>query len=137
VFAPLNVNAPLPAFVSVKAPLSAPPRTTPLAAAVNVAFAVNVPFPTSANVPLFVTSPNVTAPPNEYPFVKVRAVVESLESAPAVIVSNPVPNAALLPTRTVPELTVTPPENVFAPLNVKVPVPFFTNEPPAPPINPA
>jgi hypothetical protein len=62
----------------------------------------------------------------------VRAVVESLETVPPLIVNTPLPNAVALPTRTVPALTVAPPVKVFAPLNVKIPVPFFTSEPPAP-----
>jgi hypothetical protein len=131
VFAPPNVRADPPALVNENAPPSTPLRATGLGV-VNVVLPVSVPPPLKVNAPLFVASPIVTATPSEYPFDIVRAVAESLESAPAVIVSNPVPNAALLPTRTVPELTVTPPENVFVPLNVKTPAPLCTSAPPNP-----
>jgi hypothetical protein len=131
VFTPLNVRTDAPALVNENAPPSTPPRVVGLSV-VNVVLPVSVPPPLKVNAPLFVASPIVTAPPNEYPFVNVRAVAESLERAPAVIVSDPVPSAALLPTRTVPELTVTPPENVFAPLNVKTPAPLCTSAPPNP-----
>jgi hypothetical protein len=66
----------------------------------------------------------------------VRAVVESLETAPPVSVNAPLPNAVELPTRTVPALTEEPPVKVLAPLSVKIPVPFFTSDPPVPLINP-
>jgi hypothetical protein len=66
----------------------------------------------------------------------VYAVPEELESVPPVIVNPPVPNADTFPTRTVPDPMDTPPVNVFAPLNVKIPVPPLTNEPPAPLITP-
>jgi hypothetical protein len=41
-----------------------------------------------------------------------------------------------LPTNTVPAFTVVPPANVFAPLNVNVPVPTFTIPPVAPDTTP-
>jgi hypothetical protein len=64
--------------------------------------------------------------------------VESLESVvPVAIEKSPVPKAALLPTRTVPNATDTPPENVFAPPNVSTDAPSFVNEkdPPTAPLN--
>jgi hypothetical protein len=97
---------------------------------------VNVPAPPNVNAPVFVTSPNVTVPPNEKPFAITRAVAESLESTPPVIVTTPVPKPELFPTRTVPDPIVTPPENVFTPLNVKIPVPLCINDPPTPLITP-
>jgi hypothetical protein len=59
--------------------------------------------------------------------------VESLESVvPVAIEKSPVPKAALLPTRTVPNATVTPPVNVFAPPNVSAAAPAFVSEHPPP-----
>jgi hypothetical protein len=136
VFVPLNVNTDGPAFVNENAPPPITPLNITALGTVTVVLAVNVPAPLSVNAPVFVPSPSVTNPPNEYPFVKVRAVAESLESPPPVIVSAPVPNPALFPTRTVPDPIVTPPENVFAPLNAKIPVPLCTNDPPTPLITP-
>jgi hypothetical protein len=135
VFAPPSVSTELPDFVNENAPPIAPLKTTTLGV-VTVVFAVNAPTPLSVSPPVFVASPSVNAPPNEYPFVIVRAVVESLESVPPVIVNNPVPNPALFPTRTVPVPSVTPPVNVFVPLNVKIPDPLCTNPPPVPLITP-
>jgi hypothetical protein len=47
-----------------------------------------------------------------------------------------VPNAEALPTRTVPELTVAPPVNVFVPDNVREPLPLIVSDPPVPLITP-
>jgi hypothetical protein len=135
VFAPLSVSTDAPAFVNENAPPIAPLNTTTLGV-VTVEFAVNAPTPPRVSSPVFVPSPSVTAPPNEYPFVIVRAVVESLERVPPVIINVPVPNPALFPTLTVPDPIVTPPVNVFVPLNVSTPVPPCTNEPPVPLITP-
>jgi hypothetical protein len=135
-FAPPKVRIEDPAFASVNAlaPI-APPNVTTLGV-VSVTFDVNVPAPLSVNAPLFVPSPIVIVPPSEYPFAIEYAVVEALDKVPAVIVKVPVPNAALLPTRTAPDPIVTPPVNVFAPLNTNVPVPPLTKEPPVPLITP-
>jgi hypothetical protein len=135
VFAPPNVSTDAPAFVNENAPPTAPLKTTPLGV-VTVVFDVSVPVPPIVKTPVFVPSPSVTNPPTEYTFASVRAVVESLERIPAVIVSVPVPNPALFPTRTVPDPIVTPPVKVFVPLSVKTPVPPCTNAPPAPLITP-
>jgi hypothetical protein len=62
VFAPLNVNAPVPALVNEAAPPRMPDNTTSLAV-VSVVFDVNVPAPVSVNNPFRVALPNVTAPP--------------------------------------------------------------------------
>jgi hypothetical protein len=43
--------------------------------------------------------------------------------------TEPVPNAASLPTRSVPAFTVTPPLNVLVPVTVIVPVPAFVSNP--------
>jgi hypothetical protein len=67
----------------------------------------------------------------------VCAVPDELESVvPVAIDSAPVPNPAAFPTRTVPALTVTPPENVFAPLSVKIEPPNLVKEnaPPSAPL---
>jgi hypothetical protein len=62
------------------------------------------------------------------PVLSVRAVTESLESVvPVAIVIVPLPSAISLPTRNVPALNVTPPVNVFAPLNVRMEAPAFVN----------
>jgi hypothetical protein len=135
VLAPLNVSTDAPAFVNENAPPIAPPKTTTLGV-VTVVFAVSVPTPLIVNAPVFVKSPTVTLPPIEYPFAIVRAVVESLDNTPPVIVTGPVPNPALFPTLTVPDPIVTPPVNVFVPLNVKIPVPPCTTDPPTPLITP-
>jgi hypothetical protein len=137
VFTPPNVNSPLPAFVNVNPPPNAPPNTTSLAV-VNVVFPVSVPTPPNVSVPLFVTSPIVTVPPSVSPFVaNVRALVPSLETVPPLITNVPPPNAPLFPKYNAPAVTVTPPLNVFAPLNVNAPAPDFVtpNPPPNAPLN--
>jgi hypothetical protein len=135
-FAPPKVRIEDPAFVSANAlaPI-APPNVTTLGV-VSVTFDVNAPAPLSVNDPLFVASPIVIVPPSEYPFAIEYAVVDALDKVPAVIVKVPVPNAALLPTRTAPDPIVTPPVNVFTPLNTKLPVPPRTKDPPVPLITP-
>jgi hypothetical protein len=97
VFAPPNVNAPLPAFVNENAPSKTPPKTTPLAV-VSVVFDVNVPAPPNVNTPFFTASPNVTAPPIDTAFAIVRAVAPSLETTEPANVTVPVPNAPSFPT---------------------------------------
>jgi hypothetical protein len=139
VFAPLNVKIDEPAFVSTNAPPPTTPLKTTALGVVTVVFDVNVPVPLSVKLPFKVplASPSVTAPPTEYTFASVRAVVESLESAvPVAIVNEPVPKPALFPTRTVPAVTDTPPVNVFAPPNVSTEAPAFVNEnaPPTAPL---
>jgi hypothetical protein len=64
VFAPDKVNTDVPDFVNENAPPSAPLKTTTLGV-VTVVFAVSVPTPLKVKTPVFVTSPNVTAPPSE------------------------------------------------------------------------
>jgi hypothetical protein len=54
-------------------------------------------------------------------------VLAEPEESPRVIV--PVPKAAAVVPRSVPALTVTPPEKVFAPESVSVPVPSFVMAP--------
>jgi hypothetical protein len=136
VFAPLNVNTDAPDFVNENAPPIAPLKTTTLGV-VTVVFEPNVPAPLNVNCPVVVPSPNVTDPSNVYPFANTRAVVESLESVvPPAIDNGPVPNPAAFPTRTVPALTVTPPEKVFAPLSVSMEAPNFVNDTAPPPIAP-
>jgi hypothetical protein len=131
VFAPPNVNSPVPAFVKLPLPLTTPFQFTALAT-VTVAFAVIAPAPPNVSAPLFVPSPNVTFAPIENPFPSVRAVAESLETTtPAVFIVNvPVPSAASSPKRSVPAVTVTPPVNVFAPLRVSTDAPAFVKVPP-------
>jgi hypothetical protein len=131
VFAPPNVNSPVPAFVKLPLPLTTPFQFTALAT-VTVAFAVIAPAPPNVSAPLFVGSPNVTFAPIENPFPSVRAVAESLETTtPAVFIVNvPVPSAASSPKRSVPAVTVTPPVNVFAPLRVSTDAPAFVKVPP-------
>jgi hypothetical protein len=131
VFTAPNVNSPAPAFVKLPLPLTTPFQFTALAT-VTVAFAVIAPAPPNVSAPLFVPSPNVTFAPIENAFPSVRAVTESLERTPPLIVNVPVPSAVSWPTRSVPDVNVTPPVNVFAPLNVKIDEPAFvsTNAPP-------
>jgi hypothetical protein len=135
VFTPPNVNELAPSFDNENPPPTTPLNTTPLNV-VKVVAETNVPVPESVNVPLFTASPNVTEPPNVYAFPNVRAVVPSLETIPPPNVNGPVPNAPTLPTNTEPAFTDAPPVNVFAPLNVSVPLPLFTNAPPVPLITP-
>jgi hypothetical protein len=121
----------------VNPPPNAPPNTTSLAV-VNVVFPVSVPTPPNVSVPLFVPSPIVTVPPSVSPFVaNVRALVPSLETVPPLITNVPPPNAPLFPKYNAPAVTVTPPLNVFAPLNVSAPAPDFVtpNPPPNAPLN--
>jgi hypothetical protein len=108
VFAPPSVSSPAPAFVNPNAPLTTPSRFTELAA-FTVEFAVSTPSPPNVSAPFFTTSPNVTVPPNEIPFAKVRAVTPSLDTVPPLNVSNPLPNAPSPPTYNAPALTVVPP----------------------------
>jgi hypothetical protein len=64
-FAPLNVNVDVPAFVNEKAPpLTAPLKTTALAV-VSVVLAFNVPTPVNVSCPVFAAFPSVKIPPNE------------------------------------------------------------------------
>jgi hypothetical protein len=136
VFAPLSVRVEAPVFVNANAPPIAPLSVTTLGV-VTVTFEANVPKPLSVNAPLFTESPSVTAPERLKSLANVRAVAESLESVvPAAIVKGPVPNPPVFPTRTVPLLTVTPPENVFAPPNTNVPTPCLVRENPAPEMPP-
>jgi hypothetical protein len=131
VFAPLNVNSALPAFVSPNAPLTTPPNVTPLPT-VNVVAALNAAFPLAVNAPVFAESPKANPPLKLQLFPNERADTPSLEIFPPLNVTVPVPNAESLPTKTTPELTVIPPPNVFTPLNVSVPPPLFTKTPDAP-----
>jgi hypothetical protein len=137
VFAPANVNSPVPAFVKFPLPLTTPFQFTALAT-VTVAFAVIAPVPPNVNAPLFGTFPNVTFAPIVNPFPSARAVAESLETTTLAVfnVNNPLPSPASLPIRNVPPVTVTPPEKMFAPLNVKIDAPAFVNETAPPPITP-
>jgi hypothetical protein len=129
VFAPLNVNSPVPAFVKLPLPLTTPFQFTVTGlGTVTVEFAVMAPDPPNVSAPLFVASPSVTLAPIENAFPTVRAVTESLETTlAALIVSVPVPNAASFPMRKVPLDIVTPPENVFAAPNVSTEAPPFVN----------
>jgi hypothetical protein len=139
VFAPPNVNSPVPAFVRFPLPLTTPFQFTALAT-VTVEAAVSAPAPPNVNAPFneSVASPNVTFAPIENPFANVRAAVESLETTtPAVFnVKDPPPSPPSLPIRNVPAVTVTPPVNVFAPLNVSTEAPDFVNDTAPPPIAP-
>jgi hypothetical protein len=135
VFAPLNVNSPLPAFVNPFAPLTTPLNVTPLAT-VNVVAPLNAAVPLNVNAPVFAASPSANAPLKPNAFATVRAVVSLLEIFPPLNVTLPVPKAASFPTNTVPLLTLAPPVNVFAPLNVNAPAPLFTRDPPVPLITP-
>jgi hypothetical protein len=65
VFAPLNVSTEAPCFVNDTAPPTIAPLNVTALGVVNVVLDVNVPAPLSVNAPVFVTSPNVTAPPIE------------------------------------------------------------------------
>jgi hypothetical protein len=75
VFAPPNTNVPTPSFVRENPTPEMPPLSiTGFVTAlgiVNPRFDVSVPAPLNVNAPLFATSPNVTEPPNEYPFATV------------------------------------------------------------------
>jgi hypothetical protein len=74
--------------------------------------------------------------PNEYPFAIVRGVIPSLINFPLVTVRGPLPSALSLPREREPvPVTVVPPLNVFAPLNVSLPSFAFVNDP-LPPITP-
>jgi hypothetical protein len=97
VFAPLNVNAPVPLLVNETAPPTTPDKTTSLAV-VSVVFDVNVPPPINVSNPFRVAFPSVTAPPKLYAFASVRPCVPSLETVDAKIATDPVPNAASFPT---------------------------------------
>jgi hypothetical protein len=136
VLAPANVNSPVPAFVKFPLPLTTPFQFTALAT-VTVEFAVIAPVPPNVNAPLFVPSPSVTFAPIVNPFPNARAVPESLETTTLAVfnVNNPLPSPASLPIRNVPAVSVTPPVNVFAPLNVNTDAPDFVSEN-APPIAP-
>jgi hypothetical protein len=92
VFAPLNVNTPVPSFVNANAPLTVLLNTNPLPT-VNVVAPVSAVSPENVNVPLFAESPNVIAPDKLNAFPKLRAVVPSLETLPPVTETVPVPNA--------------------------------------------
>jgi hypothetical protein len=75
-------------------PDTTPPKVTALGFVIDTGFA-NTPAPFIANTPLFVASPNVIVPDNEYPFVNVRSPAPDaalLESVPPVIVNVPSPN---------------------------------------------
>jgi hypothetical protein len=128
VFAPDNVNSPLPAFVRSNPPLTTPLSVTPLAT-VNTVAAPNAAAPENVSAPVFVPSPSANAPLNVNPFATVRAVPPSLAILPPLNTTVPVPNAALSPTKTEPALTLAPPLNVFAPDNVNSPAPLFTKLP--------
>ena len=72
----------------------APPRST---------------VPLIVSAPVLVPSPSVALPPKTRLLASVRAVVESLESAPPESVTAPEPRAELLPTRRVPDARDVPP----------------------------
>jgi hypothetical protein len=97
VFAPLNVNEPVPAFVSENAPPNTPLITT-LLATVSVVADVIVPAPVNVSTPFRVAFPNVWAPPIVKVFAIVRALPESLEITAPFITKVPKPNAASFPT---------------------------------------
>ena len=81
-----------------------------------------------------VASPNSTLPPIVTALPRERAVALSEASVPPFRFKPPVPKAALSPTRRVPALRVVPPEKVFAPVNVRVPVPALERRLLAPPV---
>jgi hypothetical protein len=107
VFAPANVNSPVPAFVKFPLPLTTPFQFTALDT-VTVEFAVIAPVLPNVNAPLFVPSPNVIFAPIVKAFPNVRAVAESLETTTLAVfnVNVPVPSAASSPTR---KMLPTPP----------------------------
>jgi hypothetical protein len=127
-----------PRFVNGPVPPSVLENSTSLKA-VNVVADVSEPWPPNVNLPLFVLSPIVRLPPIENPFAISRSPVPKppvlVTVTPETSDSAPVPNATLSPTSTLPALTVTPPENVFAPLSVSDPAPLFVI-PNAPEITP-
>jgi hypothetical protein len=70
----------------------APLKATALDTVTDEALAT-LPAPENVNAPLFATSPSTTVPPNDNPFVSVRAVVESLETVPPMTDNAPDPRA--------------------------------------------
>jgi hypothetical protein len=95
VFAPPNVNSPVPAFTKFPLPLTTPFQFTALAT-VTVEAAVMAPAPPNVNAPLFVASPRVTSAPIVNALLSARAVAESLETATLAVfnVNIPVPSPA-------------------------------------------
>ena len=125
---PLNVNSDDPALMKLKAPLNGPFKFTGLHT-FTVAFPVNADAPLRVSVPEFNASPIETTPVRFNPFDITRATLESLVTIPPDIVNTPAPSAVLLPIRTVPELTDTPPLNVLLPDSASTEFPVFTRDP--------
>jgi hypothetical protein len=69
----------------------------------------------------------VPVAPSESPFASALAETESLETTPAPNVKTPLPSDPSLPKYKGPAVAITPPEKVFAPLNVRAPAPAFVN----------
>ena len=98
----------------------------------NVASPVNSVAPDKVRVPELVGLPNPKVPESESAFVRVRAVVESLEMRPPLKDKVPEPKAVLVPAARVPAERETPPPKALAPVRVRVEPPDLTSIPAAP-----
>ena len=127
VLVPDNVSK-APVLVKPLAPLIAPESSTSLPN-VRVRLPVRDSAPLRVSLPVFVTSPRVRLPSSTSALANVRAVVESLANTPAETVSVPVPRAASLAIKRLPELRLTPPENVLVPANVNMLEPVLERPP--------
>jgi hypothetical protein len=118
VFAPVNRNVPAPRFINDPLPEITPPNT------------VLVPSPTVSTFDDNCNAPPVAPPPANDPNVSEASNRNVTPATSANVTANVSANAAPPDSATVPALTLNPPVNVFAPLNVNTPTPRFTTCPP-------
>ena len=105
----MRVSVPAPALV--RPPLLTIPSSVTAEATVSVRVVpVKLTVPVKSRAPLLVALPSVRSPVRLRLFASVRAVVPSLEMAPAAAEIVPVPKAASLPAWRVPVVRTVPPE---------------------------
>ena len=139
-FAPPPVNTPLapvkiilsfaPAAELLKSKFAAAPE-----AKVKLPVKVFVPTPPSVPAKTFAPAATLTAPtfvplPKRFcPAAKVKLMADTSKVAPTATTILMLASEPPVPSANVPLFTVVSPVNVFAPVNVNVPAPFFTKPP--------